>query len=175
MMSTNRSRVQTARSVKKPQPARSRVATNSQTTGARRKRGHSSPSSSDDDAEEKEATKESLPCHSLTPADDPAPTETNPTKIKQPISSLVHECLTSAWVINPKSKLHYLFDVVSPVRQFKRGMPYVEEGQFPEYSPETAGDITETDGGPDGLMPYMPREYLYVACAFSLICRSLTM
>ena len=53
----------------------------------------------------------------------------------------------------------YIFDAVSPARQFKRGLPFAESATFPDYADGSPGDITETDMKDDpGLMPYMPRD-----------------
>jgi len=53
----------------------------------------------------------------------------------------------------------FIFDTISPARQFKRGMPFDEDGEFPEYAEEESGNVTETDDNL-GLMPYMPETYL---------------
>ena len=58
--------------------------------------------------------------------------------------------------------MHFLFDLTSPARQFKRGMPHDDNGEYPDYNDKDSGDITETDGDPPGFMVYMPRDYWYV-------------
>ena len=125
----------------------------------RKKHVISSSSSSDEDTTQDSTPEVETQNRSLIPAKDPTVDEAEPGKITQPISTIVHETLQNAWAINKNAHLAYLFDVVSPVRQFKRGMPFTEEGEFPEYSEGTAGDVTETDDDPPGWMPYMPREY----------------
>ena len=93
------------------------------------------------------------------PEVDPPASETNPANITRPISTAIHPNLMSAWRINQALPMHFLFDSTSPARQFKRGMPFDEDKEFPEYDDGDPGDITETDVPPDGLMPYMPREH----------------
>jgi len=54
----------------------------------------------------------------------------------------------------------YIFDTVNPAMQFKRGMAYDDEADdFPEYGPESSGDLTETDVAGSGLMPFKLRPY----------------
>ena len=80
-------------------------------------------------------------------------------EINQPTSRLVHPALTSAWAINPSMKLRFLFDYVSPARQFKRGTVFDQSLPFPRYDGQDPGDVTETDGEPDQWIPYMPQHY----------------
>jgi hypothetical protein len=128
----------------------------------RRKRKAPKSHSSDDDAESKETgPKDRLEITPLDPAKDPASGETAPTKIKQPISALVHHSLTNAWEVNPDMKMCFIFDAVSPARQFKRGTKFSDSKQFPDYDDTRPGDVTETEGK-SSLMPYMPRTYEYV-------------
>ena len=94
------------------------------------------------------------------PKEDPSPGDTNPSTIKQPISGIIHENLKTAWKINNTLPMCFIFDVVSPARRFKRGMAYDDEVEFPEYDEEKeSGNVTETDEGPNGLMPYVHDEY----------------
>lgn len=95
----------------------------------------------------------------LDPAQDPRPDETVPSNITQPISCLVHKSLTAAWKVNPANSLCFIFDVVSPARQFKRGLLYDENKQFPDLLSASPGDITERDGSDGDLMPYEPDPY----------------
>jgi hypothetical protein len=124
-----------------------------------RKRKAPKSDSSDDDAEPKE--KDRLAIIPLNPAKDPASGETAPTKIRQPISGLVHHSLTNAWEVNPDMKMCFIFDAVSPARQFKRGAKFSDSKQYPDYDDTRPGDVTETDGK-HFWMPYMPRTYEYV-------------
>ena len=112
---------------------------------------------------QRKRTKVSLPVVPLDPKNDPSPDETKPAKIRQPISGLIHPTLKSSWAINNAVDMCFIFDAVSPARQFKRGVEFNERGKFPEYNDRAPGDVTETDMvGPPGLMPYMPRDSTYV-------------
>jgi hypothetical protein len=91
--------------------------------------------------------------------DDPPPGETNPARVNRPISTAVHENLKNAWTINKALPMCFIFDFISPARQFKWGTPFDEQGEFPEYNDKDLGDVTETDGDPIAWMPYAPREY----------------
>ena len=93
--------------------------------------------------------------------DDSSPSETDPVKINQPLSTVVHQSLTSAWQITRDLPMCFVFDSVSPARKFKRDMLFDEEADFPQFDDGQSGDVTETDV-PPGLMPYAPDEYRLV-------------
>lgn len=99
-----------------------------------------------------------IPSGPPDPLRDPAPNETTPANIEQPITGLIHPTLLNSWTINKSVDLCFIFDIVSPARQFKRGVVYNEDDDYPEYDDGAPGDITETDGDPP-LMPYKPRPY----------------
>jgi hypothetical protein len=50
----------------------------------------------------------------------------------------------------------FIFDAITPARQFKRGMPYQADAEFPDYGPEPWVDLTESDDPTTGWMPYKP-------------------
>jgi hypothetical protein len=91
---------------------------------------------------------------------DPEPGETTPSNVNQPVSTLVHPNLTSAWTINKAMPMCFIFDTVLPARQFKRGLVFSEDpdAPFPRHNEVDPGEITETDmdesSGP-GLTPIM--------------------
>lgn len=81
----------------------------------------------------------------------------------QPVISLIHENLQSAWSTHPKHEMCFIFDSVSPARQFQRGTPYSDDIDFPEPGRTTPDDLTETDDPESGgWMPYMSRSYTCV-------------
>jgi hypothetical protein len=137
-----------------------------QTTRTRSKRNtpiETSSSSGDEQPKRRKARralKDTIPIRSLDPACDPAPDETTQANIIQPISGLVSPTLLNAWTINKSVNMCFVFDAVSPARQFKRGVLFDEDGTFPDYNDEDPGEVTETDVDPPGLMPFEPREYL---------------
>ena len=85
---------------------------------------------------------------------DDSGSATNSKQIKQPVLSLVHPALTTAWQVNRKNKMCFIFDQHSPARRFKRGMVYDEAADFPHDTCD--GNITETDGPGPGWMPVDP-------------------
>jgi hypothetical protein len=108
------------------------------------------------------------------PQDVPPPTSdsddteiTNPIGVTSPVMSLVHPKMRQAWKINKGLPMWLKFDVVNPVRQFKRDMHYTDDAAFPAYGPAPWPDLTETDepSSRPGLMPYAPINY---KCACSL-------
>lgn len=99
-----------------------------------------------------------IPSGPPDPSRDPAPNETNPANIEQPIMELIHPALLNTWIINKSVNICFIFDTVSPARQFQRGVVYKEDADFPEYNDGALGDVTETDENPP-LMPYQPRPY----------------
>ena len=104
--------------------------------------------------------KDTIPIRPLDPASDPAPEETAQANIVQPISRLVYPTLLNAWTINSLVNMCFVFDAISPARQFKRGILFDEDGTFPDYNNDDPGEVTETDVDPPGLMPFAPKEYL---------------
>ena len=94
--------------------------------------------------------------------DGPPPGETDPASINQPLSALIDENLKKAWAINKKQPMCFIFDSVSPAREFLRGMEYDEGADFPEPDDKDGSQITDTDDVPM-LMPIMPGEPKYVA------------
>ena len=94
----------------------------------------------------------------LNTVDDPNPKETNPALIKQPISAHVHCALTGAWEVNQTMRMAFIFDAISPARQFKRGAKFRESKPFPTYDESKPGYTTETEPK-YSLMPYLPANY----------------
>jgi len=78
----------------------------------------------------------------------------DPGKVRWPIANLVSPALATAWKVYPKQKMCFIFDPVSTAHQFKQGMLYDEDSDFPRDTLD--GDITETDGPGAGWMPVAP-------------------
>jgi len=87
--------------------------------------------------------------------------------IDRPVAANVHAAMTKAWAICNYFQMCILFDVVSPVRQFKRGTVFSENAvePFPEYD-RGGKDVTETDEEV-ALKPYKPRGYKCVSFLIS--------
>lgn len=76
-----------------------------------------------------------------------------------PVMELVHKQLLNAWEINRGNPMCYIFDAVSPCRQWKRGTLYSDSNPWAEYGPSPWPDLTETDED-NKLQPYFPRQYV---------------
>ena len=87
---------------------------------------------------------------------------TDPAKVESPVMRVVHNALTEAWKIYPSTELCFIFDAVSPARQFKRGTLYHDDLEFADYGPEPWDELTETDTTSPGWLPYKPELYTYV-------------
>jgi len=94
--------------------------------------------------------------------------------IDRPVDSHIHDAMSEAWAIYEDSRMHTLFDAVSPVRLYKRGTVFNVDESYPSYGSPNVADITESDSeGP--LQPYMPENYTYVqftnpTVSLTLIC-----
>jgi hypothetical protein len=85
-------------------------------------------------------------------------TTTDPTAVEEPVLDLVHPKLADAWKVHPRHQMCYIFEAVTPGRQWKRGTVYTEEVPFAEYGPAPWPDLTETDDL-NTLKPYFPRPF----------------
>jgi hypothetical protein len=99
------------------------------------------------------------PSTSLETSDEEYSAITDPKAITRAVGGLVHEAMGDGWIVHPNRAMACIFDAVNPVRQFKRGMPYDERLDFPEYPSEDCEDLTETDTAPPGWMPFGPKAY----------------
>jgi hypothetical protein len=89
---------------------------------------------------------------------DPENQQTDPTLVQHPIDRFVHKKLRYGWKVHPQHQMCYIFDFVTPARQWKRGTKYTDANPFAFYGPAPWPDLTETDD--DGvLQPYYPREF----------------
>jgi len=92
------------------------------------------------------------------PSDQYAAT-TDPTMVKHPVETLVHQSMTHAWRVNPEHPMALIFDAVNPVRRFKRGMLFDEDCDFPDYPLGECEDMTYIDTTAPGWMPFSPKTY----------------
>ena len=73
----------------------------------------------------------------------------DPTRVVGPVMELVCPALLNAWTINKSNSMAFIFDVVNPVRKFKRRVEFDEEIESPyaEYESDAGydSDVTETD------------------------------
>lgn len=86
---------------------------------------------------------------------------TDPGSVTRPVTNLVDPALATAWSVNKKHKMAFIFDAINPARQFKRDQLYDDDADdddaFAKYdpSPESDSDVTECDSDGD-LQPYEP-------------------
>jgi hypothetical protein len=85
-------------------------------------------------------------------------TTTDPTAVEEPVLDLVHPKLVDAWKVHPRHQMCYIFEAITPGRQWKRGTVYTEEDPFAEYGPAPWPDLTETNDL-NTLKPYFPRPF----------------
>lgn len=98
-----------------------------------------------------------VPRRSPTPLDDDDYMDiTDVSEVAGPVESMVHERMAGGWKVNKDHPMWIIFDVINPVRQFKRGMEYDETKEFPGYGRAPWEDLTETDDPVPGWMPYAP-------------------
>ena len=84
---------------------------------------------------------------------------TNPKEVVGPVLAVVAPALENAWAINQKNKMSLIFDIINPVRQFKRGAVYDDnkEDPYAEYNPDPDEDPNVTETDEDGkTQPYNP-------------------
>ena len=84
---------------------------------------------------------------------------TDPADVEKPVIQLVHKKLADAWKVHPQHQMCYIFDFVTPGRQWKRGARATEENPYAMYGPSPWPDLTESDDA-GVLQPYYPREFL---------------
>jgi len=98
------------------------------------------------------------------PATPPTPPsededQTDPMLVTRPAMEFVHSTMVNICFVYPHRQMCVIFDVVNPLRQFKRGMLHTDDPAvpFPIYDPSPEGDpnVTESDVEP-GLMQYRP-------------------
>jgi hypothetical protein len=93
---------------------------------------------------------------SQTPSINSYPQVKDPSKVDRPIEEEIHENLSTAWKVDTGHQMCYIFDTISPARQFKRGMPFDDDKEFADYAPEPWEDLTDTDNEETGWMPFKP-------------------
>lgn len=126
---------------------------------ARRKKTRKPVQEANDDNSDDEDDNDDDGDHPTGSTSHPPSQETIPARVRRPTPTLIHGNLTSAWQLNKELEMCFIFDAVLPARRFKRGMPYTDDGDFPDYNEGEAGNVTEMDSGPPGLMPYAVYTY----------------
>ena len=77
-----------------------------------------------------------------------------------PDKTLVNKNLREAWRVHRTHQMCYIFDFVTPARQWKRNTVYSEDDPWAKYGrgPPWA-DVTETDEKEHSQQPYFPVDY----------------
>lgn len=88
---------------------------------------------------------------------------TDPLLVTHPDERHIHMSMSESWKITKNHPMWFIFDAHSPARQFKRGVPFREDQDFPTYGKPPYADLTETDTDDPGLMPFSPCNYKYVS------------
>ena len=125
-----------------------------------------SQSKSDSDSESNKDTKaieqESTPSRD-DDEDFPNPDQyqeiTDPKLVFKPVLDIVTPALRNAWAINNNNKMSLIFDVINPVRKFKRGALYDDnkDNPYADYDPNHDEDPNVTETDEDGnTQPYNP-------------------
>lgn len=99
-----------------------------------------------------------IPPNPRSPSPLPAsyPQTTDPSEVREPVKKEVHRNLRTAWKVDTGHQMCYIFDSISPARQFKRGTPFDRNKEFPGFGPYPWDDLTDTDGEDPGWMPFAP-------------------
>lgn len=84
--------------------------------------------------------------------------QTNPKVVTKPVAKFVHPKLKKGWKIHSLHQMCYIFDAVTPGRQWKRGTVYTEAEPWATYGDDPWADLTETDPD-DKYQPYYPRKF----------------
>lgn len=84
---------------------------------------------------------------------------TDPLLVTHPVERLVHESLSESWKVTRGNQMCFIFDAHSPARQFKRGVPFRQNAEYPIYGKPPYDNLTETDEDEPGLMPFSPCNY----------------
>ena len=71
----------------------------------------------------------------------------DPTLVDRPVPDLVHPKLACAWKINKDNQMCLIFDVVNPVRKFKRDSVYNDADKNP-FTEHDDPNLSETDADP---------------------------
>jgi len=111
------------------------------------------------DSEEDRSSPE--PDAAPAPNTRPSPNDqTNPRLVKGPVVHLIHENFAGVkWKIYKQHQMCYIFDCVTPGRQWKRNSRYSDADLWATYGSAPWPDLTETDEKEYPQQPYFPREY----------------
>jgi len=100
------------------------------------------------------------------PEPDPEPDsgdETNPRVVKnlESVADLIHDDLRNIkWKLHKSHQMCFIFDYVTPARQWKRGTTYSEADPWVEYGKSPWPDLTETEDEKKPQQPYYPVEHM---------------
>jgi len=145
-----------------PPPRKKRTAT---AVGHARRGGQTDTAAPSEDEDDKDSSspapsRDEDDEDSGTPLPNKSEAETRAWVVTEPVMHLVHSSLGTGWKMEPARQMCIRFDVINPLRQFKRGARWDENEDipFPQYdpSPEQDDDVVEDDDKDGGLMQYEP-------------------
>jgi len=88
--------------------------------------------------------------------------ETDPREVTGPVVELIHRNLGEVkWKLYTDHQMCFIFDSVTPARQWKRDTVYTSEDPWVEYGRPPWPDLTEADEGP----PTKPNQKAYYPVA----------
>ena len=86
--------------------------------------------------------------------------QTDPREVIEPVTKLIHISFAEVkWRLYTYHQMCWIFDSVSPARQWKRGTVYTDEDPWAEYGDSPWSELTETDDPRAPQQPYCPREH----------------
>ena len=92
-------------------------------------------------------------------SDEVNPLQTDSREVTGPVIEAINANLQNAYKIHKAHQMCYIFDFVTPARQWKTGTEYTEDGPDADYGPQPWPHLTEVEDK-DGyeLKSYYPRE-----------------
>lgn len=85
---------------------------------------------------------------------------TDPAMVDRAVESLVCASMANAWMVHASHPMAFIFDAINPARTFKRGMPFNNSLDFPDYRSNQRKTLTYIDAAPPGLMQFRPKAYM---------------
>ena len=99
--------------------------------------------------------------------------QTDPLEVIEPVARLIHDNLGEVkWQVYSNHQMCYIFDSVTPARQWERGSIYSEDDPWAEYGPYPWSDVTETEAPDKPQRPYYPIDHTCVSHLLHLPPRS---
>lgn len=82
---------------------------------------------------------------------------TKPQAVNEPVMRFVDNSVRKVYKIHNKHQMCYIFDYITPARQWKHGTDYTEQHPWAEYGPAPWSGLVESEDEYE-LQPYYPRK-----------------